>query len=152
METLVATVVITAIAVVGTGTVQSALNKGAMVREMGSAKTLIGAYLQSANDNNGKFLPGYDRTVSEFNLPDGTVIAGPPAQRYPYRLASYFNYRMEGTVLVNKNTKQVNAADTYRLSCYPAFGINYIFVGGDISSSGQYTFPGECVTIQSLAS
>src|SRR5262249_35693852 len=112
----------------------------------------ITAYVSTTTDHDGQFLAGYDRTVAEVTLPNGTPIGGPPAERYPYRLAPYLGFRMDGTFLVNKNATQFDTSNTYLVSCFPALGMNYIFVGGDISSAGVMTYPNECISRQGLAS
>ena len=125
---------------------QSVLNRGRMTKEIQAGRSLMTAFVAAAADRDGQFLGGYDRTVSEVTLPNGNPVSGPPAQRYPYRLAPYFGNRMDGTILVNKNATQIDVTNTYMVSCFPAMGINYIFVGGDISNSGVITYPNECIT------
>ncbi len=152
VEILVTVSIIAILAGLVVGISGSALKSANSVRETGAAKTLITAFVNTAVDNDGKYMAGYDRTAQDFSLPDGTVLSGPPAQRYPYRLASYFNYEMRGTIVVNDNLRQIAFTDTYSISCFPAFGMNYIFVGGDISAAGAMTFPDECLTRQGMAS
>lgn len=131
---------------------RSALAGSGKVKEIQAAKTLSTAYAQAAADNNGRFLPGYDRTVGSVEWRDGAVIEGGPIpHRYPYRLAPYFERRLEGTILTPANSRDVKPGETYLVSCYPAFGINYLFVGGDISSQGALSFPGECIANQGQA-
>lgn len=146
IELLVVTGVIAVLAALSATVAQSVMSTGRKVAEVNAAKSLITAYITAASERDGKYLPGYDRTVGELTMPDGTAISGPAAERYPYRLAPYLNYQMNGTMLVNNNVKQVDATSSYMVSCFPAFGINYIYVGGDISSAGVMTYPGECVT------
>ncbi|MEI9894057.1 MAG: prepilin-type N-terminal cleavage/methylation domain-containing protein [Chthoniobacter sp.] len=131
---------------------QSVLNKGHMTKEIQAGRNLITAYVAAAGDRDGHFLAGYDRTVSEVILPNGNPVGGPPAQRYPFRLAPYFGNRIDGTILVNNNANQIDTTNTYLVSCFPALGMNYIFVGGDVSSSGDTTYPNECISTQALAS
>lgn len=129
--------------------VQSALAAAARTREVAAARTLICAYLQTPLDNQGKYLAGYDRSVGELQWKDGTAITGPVASRYPFRLAPFFDYRMEGTILVNDNARQVSMEDSYLVSLCPAFGINYLYVGGEVASDGALTFPLDCVAMTS---
>jgi len=117
-----------------------------MAEEIAAAKTLVSAYSAYSVDNNGRLMPGYDRTIGEVRLPSGDTVGGPTAQRYPYRLAPYFDYKMQGTILVNGNATKIQEADTYMVSCFPALGMNYIYVGGDYSAQGELTFAGECIT------
>lgn len=132
---------------------QSVLIKARMTNEIQAGRTLITAYVSAAADRDGVYLPGYDRTVSQINVPPkGTPVGGPPAQRYPFRLAPYFGNRLKGTILVNNNATQIDTADSYSVSCFPAMGMNYIFVGGDVDSAGTTNYPNECITRTGLAS
>jgi hypothetical protein len=151
VELLVVIAVIATLAGILLTMAQVVMAHGRAVNDIQAGKNLITAYVATAADNNGQLLAGYDRTVSALNLPDGTVLSGPPAERYPYRLAPYFQYQLNGTVLVNNNAKQFDTTSNYLISCYPAFGINYLFVGGDISATGVMTYPAECVTRQAMA-
>lgn len=146
IELLVTITIILVLAGLATAGVQTARKSAEKVREVAAAKTLISAYALASTDRNGTWLPGYDRTVGSLQLPDGSIIEGPAAQRYPYRLAPYFGNRLEGVILVNDNLNKISVTDTYSVSCFPAFGINYLFVGGDFSSNGTQTYPAECVT------
>lgn len=148
VEILLAISVIAILAGIGGGLYSGAVHQAALMRETTAAKVLLTAYTAAAADNNGRYLPGYDRTAGRIVLPDNTAIEGPAAERYPYRLAPYFNYRMKGVILVNENAKEIDASSSYLISCYPAFAINNLFVGGDVAADGTLTFPDECLTRQ----
>jgi len=128
------------------------IKNGEKASELQAAKSLIGAYTSAAAENGGQFLPGYDRTVQSVSWRDGRSISGgPPPNRYPFRLAEYMNYDLDGSILTSANKKQIDPEDTYSISCFPAFGINYYYVGGDISSSGKVSFPKDVVMNQAKA-
>ena len=131
---------------------QSVLTKGRMTKEIQAGRSLMTAFAAAAADRDGLFLAGYDRTVSEVVLPNGNPISGPAAQRYPYRIAPYLGNRIDGTILVNKNASQIDTTNTYMVSCFPALGMNYVFVGGDVSSSNVITYPNDCITRMANAS
>jgi prepilin-type N-terminal cleavage/methylation domain-containing protein len=139
---------LTVVAVMGilvslaTAALNPALASASRVREMDAGRRLVAAYLMAANDT-GSFLPGYDRMTGEIVWPDGTLASGPIAHRYPYRLGPYIDYKLEGTLLVNENARQVNSDDAYSVSLSPAFGINYLFVGGERMADGTSSLPGE---------
>ena len=84
--------------------------------------------------------------MNQVQTTQGQLLSGPTANRYPFRLAQYFDYQLNGTILVNRNKTQIDPSDTYLVSLYPAMGINYLYVGGDISATGVTSFPGDCVT------
>jgi len=131
---------------------QSALEAARKTEEVAAARTLVQAYLNSAADEGGRYLAGYDRTVQELALPDGRVIAGPAASRYPYRMAEFMEHPVEDLILVGKNKDQIDTTSDYVISLYPAFGINHVFVGGDVQSDGSISFETECVTTIGRAS
>lgn len=150
VELLVVTCVISILSCLVFSGMQNARLAGAKTREISAARTLITAYLSAANDNDGRFLAGYDHAAGELQMPDGSVISGPAAERYPYRLAPYLDYQLTGSILVNDNAKQIDTTSTYLVSCFPVMGINYLFAGGDVTvgsnGAATYTFPGEAVT------
>lgn len=141
------------------GAYQNFCTKGKMTREISAGKNLITAYQTYAAENDGNYLPGMDMTVTTLTLPSGKKLT--PAhvcQRYPYRLAPYFDYQMKGTVLVNDNESQikktVGSMYEYGVSAFPAFGINYRFVGGYVSASSSgpsLQYPDECLSRASQA-
>ncbi len=146
VEILVATALITVLGGLISAGIGAVMANAQKTKEVQAGRSLILAYRAAAVDRDGVFLPGYDRTTSEVQLENGTSVHGPTANRYPFRLGAFFDYQMDGTVLVGKNKTQIKTSDTYSVSCYPAFGINYLFVGGDVSSSGGITIPEEVVT------
>ena len=152
LELLVVTAIVALLAGLCFPVFQSVLSKARSTKEIQAGRTLIAAYVAAAADRDGVFLPGYDRTVGELTLPNGQPVSGPAAQRYPYRLAPYFSNRMDGTILVNNNAKQITTTDTYMVSCFPALGMNYLFVGGDVSAAGVMTYPNECISRQAMVS
>lgn len=146
VEVLAALVILTALATFVATVAQSARTAADRSREVAAGRSLIIAYQLAASDNDGILPAGYDRTVATVELPDGSAVHGPSANRYPFRLAPYFDFAMEGIILVNKNATQINKSDTYAVSCYPAFGINYRYVGGDKDRNGVLTLPNEVAT------
>ena len=136
-EVLVGVAIISILAALVGSATQGAMRSAAQLREVNAANTLAAA------DQDGIFPPGYDRTVGEVHWPTGVSAHGPSANRYPYRLGPYYDYQLDGHILVNENARQVNPDDTYSVSLSPAFGINYLFVGGEKSSAGVLTIPDE---------
>ncbi len=129
----------------------SCMEKGAMMREIAAGKNLITAYNLYAAENNGQLLPGIDLTASQVNNTAGKKLNPAYAgQRYPFRLAPYFNNKLEGTILVNDNAAQIeklaprnSSMYDYMVSAFPALGINYYLVGG-CNTSGGVVWPDEC--------
>jgi prepilin-type N-terminal cleavage/methylation domain-containing protein len=146
LELLVVVAIIAVLSAILFPVVHLVLDKGRATREVQAARTLITAYISYSGDNNGMLFPGYDRTVGMLEMPHGLAVSGPTAERYPFRLAQYYSYQFDQTILVNNNVAQIDSTNSYMVSCFPALGINYIFVGGDIQASGSMTFPDECTT------
>lgn len=145
VEMMVAVAITAVLIALGVGATRVALERAASTSEINAARTLISAYQLHASEHNGALMPGYDRRVDYLELPDGTVVQSPPSNRYPFRLAPWFNYKIEGVTLVNRNRRQIDEANyIYWASTYPAFGMNHIFVGGNIDSNGNYTFSSDC--------
>ena len=121
-------------------------------QDIALARDLTGGFSATAADGNGRYLPGYDRRVDEVILKNGRVVAGPTANRYPFRLAREMEATVERIALVGKVKDQVDASNDYLVRLYPAFGINHYFVGGDVQADGSVSHDSECVTRPEQAS
>lgn len=153
IEALVSVSIIAVMFALGSVGFSKVIKNSEKAAEMQAAKSLIAAYNSAAAENNGQFLPGYDRTVQSVSWKEGrSITGGPPPNRYPFRLAEYMNYDLDGAILTAANKRKIDPEDTYAISCFPAFGINYYYVGGDISAAGKLSFPKEVVVNQSKAS
>ncbi len=117
----------------------------AKTTEVATARELLAGFLATAADGNNIFMPGYDRRVDEVVLTNGRVVAGPTANRYPFRLAKAMNAGVEDIALVGEIARQIDTSNDYLVSLYPALGINYYFVGGDVHEDGSVSHRGECV-------
>lgn len=153
IELLVTVSIIAVLAGLATAGAQRGLAKAKETREISAARNLITSYLSVLTDTGGQCLPGYDRTVKSLTLPDGSVVAGVSAQRYPFRLAPYFNYQFKGTIEVNDNVSQLEAARkngnyNYMASVCPALGINGYMVGGNKQANGKTDYESDCATTQ----
>lgn len=150
--------VILILAVAGIGACHGVFGKRGQIREIAAGKTLITAYQTHAAENDGRYLPGMDFTVNRISFPpynrDITIMHA--ANRYPFRLAPYFEYALKGTVLLENNRKAIEKMSTpgtpmhdYVVSAFPTFGINYYFVGGCLTGSAaspSLVYPGECLS------
>jgi len=125
---------------------------GEQAAETAAAKNLITAYLAAATDHQGALLRGYEED-GQANRADGSSFpaGSSEANRWPWRLAPYLNYQMEGSVLVNERAASVdplNPGHSYLVSASPSLGMNSYFVGGH--QNGQpalnYSTNGVCVT------
>lgn len=153
VEVLVSVGVIAIICGLGAGVYQGAMAKTRLAREVAAGKNLISAYHLYAADQDGRFMPGMDFTAKSvfFEPENRTISMTHVANRYPFRLAPYFGSKLEGTILVNDNGKQIEKTSPrgsgmydYQVSAFPAFGMNYYFVGGCIGREGDLVFPDEC--------
>lgn len=134
---------------------QKAVAKASQTSEINAAKNLTQAYQLAATESGGKYLAAYDqtaRTQTILNAQGQPVTMSEAKCRYPFRLAPYFNYQMEGTILVNRNeaqiVRQMGARGTmydYGLSVFPALGINRFLVGGSVGRSGTLEYAAECI-------
>ncbi|HWL51594.1 MAG TPA: type II secretion system protein [Chthoniobacteraceae bacterium] len=173
LEIAVALLIVAVLAVLAGAGWGSAKRKGALMREIAAGKNLITAYGLYELDHNGQFMRGMDWTQSQvWYEPSGKYLAMMHlANRYPYRLAPYFNYEMEGTILVNGNAAQIEKIapkgqfmHEYVVSTFPALGMNLNYVGGDYVQIGQvdangvklgkYSWPNDVTTrrVQTRAS
>jgi prepilin-type processing-associated H-X9-DG protein len=155
VETLVAAGLVLVLAVAGAGACRGLLSKRSRIQELAAGKNLITAYLTHAADHDGQYLPGMDFSVNRIAFPpeNREVTIMHAANRYPFRLAPYFDYRLDGTILLSRNRQHIHKlakpgtpSHDYVVSAFPAFGINYYFVGGCVTAVGALTFPDECVT------
>jgi type II secretory pathway pseudopilin PulG len=155
LEILVSVGIIVMLAIVSVGACHGIMNKREQIQELSAGKNLINAYLAHAADNDGRYLPGMDFSVTKIPFPpyarDITVMHA--ANRYPFRLAPYFDYRLQGTILLPNNRRQIDkmskpgtAMHDYVVSAFPSFGINYYFVGGCLTGPGAMSYPAECTT------
>lgn len=141
IEILVSLGVVAALVTLGAGAWRGALDKGERARETAAGRTLISAYLNYAAEHDGQLMVAHYEGRSpevddqEVVLPGGIRLSGGSLHRYPYRLSPYFEYKIDGVILVNHNKKQIEKTFSgsmreYGVSLCPAFGINYYFVGG----------------------
>lgn len=123
----------------------SVRQRAQMMGEISAARSLMKGYMLYAADNDGQLLAGYKQEPAKDEK--GNAVSFPPNARYPWRLAPYLGYTIEGVLLLNeqKNLRE-EAVDydefVYTVSVNPAFGLNVFYVGGDYSSnSGQGLMP-----------
>lgn len=133
-----------------------AISKCTFLKEISAGKMLISAYQAHAAENDGRFLPGMDYTATQvWDDSQQKNLTGHTANRYPFRLAPYFQYDLNGAILQTANRKYIDsvappghAMRDYYVSAFPRFGINYYFVGGCLAGSAanpNLLFPNDCV-------
>ncbi len=153
VELLVTIAITILLATIGGAVYMSAIDKGFTAAEVNAAKTLVSAYQAAAADNGGRFLPALDSRATNVLNAEGRPINNRQARsRYPFRLAPYFNYAIESTLLAGRNQgqlmKMMNLSRPsgpmfeYGVSTFPSLGINRFFVGG---TAGQNDPNNECV-------
>ncbi len=116
-------------------------------------RTLATSHAAYSNDFSGTLIPGYLPVIVN-NAPvrvednTGSVFMGPIAQRWVYRLAPYFDFAWAGTTLIGERYELFRTQPAiisaegmdgwaYRVSVYPAFGLNYDYVGGNFANAAQ---------------
>jgi prepilin-type N-terminal cleavage/methylation domain-containing protein len=139
LELLVVLAIISVLAGLGHAAYSSAIGKAQMSSEIAASKTLTMAYQAAAADNGGKFLAAYDKSANGVVGSDGKPLKMKLAgYGYAFRLAPYFNYAIDDTLLVSGNKQQIqklgyspgHSLFDYVVSRHPSFGINQRFVGG----------------------
>jgi prepilin-type N-terminal cleavage/methylation domain-containing protein len=125
---------------------------GQQASETAAAKSLITAYLAAAQDQNGVLLKGYDEEGVATDSQGNEFQSGSSqASRWPWRLAPYLNYQLEGAILVNERANSLDPNDpnqSYLVSASPSLGMNSSFVGGHENGQPAYSYVtnGTCVT------
>jgi prepilin-type N-terminal cleavage/methylation domain-containing protein len=114
-------------------------------REMAAAQQLMVAYTLYADACGGAVLPGYPPASMVQGLvhdEQGAPLAGPVAQRYPWRLAPFLDYNFRGLYKDEKvlaqlrETPAIGGVDwRYYVSLYPTLGLNVVFAGGSADAA-----------------
>lgn len=157
VELLVALTILGLLAGLATPVLGRARLAGQQATETSAAKNLIHAYLAAAQDQNGVLLKGYDEEGEACDSHGNRFQLGSSqASRWPWRLAPYLNYQLEGAVLVNERANALDPNDpsqSYLVSASPSFGMNSYFVGGHENGQPAYSYVqnGTCVTRLSQA-
>ena len=150
--TLLELLIVVAVIALLVGTIFPAMRmvraSGGLARELSMARQLMVGYQSYAYDNRSMLLPGYynpaDCSCPGGPLPAydeaGTRLDGGAAYRYPWRIAPYLDYNLDGLfldpILKTRLSSDHNVDSTYLLSVYPSLGINGVFVGGDSQFRG----------------
>ena len=122
---------------------------GEQAAETSAAKNLITAYLAAAQDRDGILLKGFEEggeAADASGVPFGSGSS--QAKRWPWRLAPYLNYQLEGSLLVNERASvdPLNPNNSYLVSAAPSLGMNSYFVGGhEDGLPASYTTNGVCI-------
>jgi hypothetical protein len=115
-----------------------------MARELSAARMLLVGYQANSSDSDGKLLKAMDNKPERRILNNhGAVVwdPGPPAYSiggsaahlgYPWRLAPYLNYHIDGALLVNEQAGILDSyrgpvdevTYTYRTNYVPSLGLN----------------------------
>ncbi len=163
IELLVATIMLAILAALGFSIMGGVRQKTILTKELNAGKSLISSYLLAAAENNGRYLPGDDESItrvwsaaSNAWIEATGVLQRQIIRRYPFRLAPYFSHKLEGTILVHENLEAVKGASPgmrdYLTSTAPSFGINYLLVGGHVHRNGTVAMEHECITNSSRSS
>ena len=117
-------------------------------KELAAAQQTMVAFQLYAQDNAGRYLPGMPRVrdVVGRDAPKddaGDRILDPLiAQRYPWRLAAYFDYDFRGLYGDEQalaTLRQRRDDFLYTVSLYPSLGMNVAYVGGSVNHLGDRT-------------
>jgi prepilin-type N-terminal cleavage/methylation domain-containing protein/prepilin-type processing-associated H-X9-DG protein len=141
IELLVVIAVIAVLATIGNAAVQSAMRGASSSAEVSAAKTLTAALQSAVADNNGQYPFALDSQANNVTDAQGKSLGMRQiGHRYPFRLAPYFGFDLDSTLLVGKNKNQMlrvmnlskpeGPMYNYAISAFPSLGINRHFVGG----------------------
>jgi hypothetical protein len=113
-----------------------------MTVEMAAARTLGYAYQSYSSGAKGELLPGFKdggrmQDDEGREMPTGSGYTE-IRKRYPWRLAPWLDYRLEGALLVNDQAGLLEKRDQYSVFDYhygvslsPNLGLNSLYLGGD---------------------
>ena len=141
-ELLVVIVIIALLAGISFPVVSMTRKNTRMVTEISAARQSVAAYLAYAAENDGELMPGF-LAGATVQFPNGDTGSGPEAERYPWRLAPYLRWGVDGTFILDVNRESVNgkAIDSseyrYMVSLAPALGLNTYCVGGYQSATSM---------------
>lgn len=122
-----------------------AKKEAALVREQALARGVMGAYLESASANGDALMPGYKFGLEAKDERGATIAltnysTGAATGRYPWRLAPYMDWVVEGMYADAEAVGRMRALPrddfVYAVSEGPRFGLNTTFVGGDSAFYG----------------
>jgi len=129
VELLVVIAIVAILAGLAFGAYGMAMDNARRTVEQNAARQAILAYIDYANDHNGRLMPGISETAVK--LPDGTRLPGYLSKRWPYRLSEYFGGNYAGVAVVNEAEAAYEDGGHYVASVYPSLGLNTTFVGGN---------------------
>ena len=116
VELLVVIAVLGLMAGLATPVLGRARLAGQQATETAAAKSLITAYLAAAQDQGGVLLKGYDENGQACNSQGIPFRIGTSESfRWPWRLAPYLNYQLEGAMLVNERANALDPNDPTRV-------------------------------------
>lgn len=159
VELMVVVAIIALLAVVGRAAYSSVIGKAMMSAEIAAARTLTTAYQTAASDNGGRYLAAYDPKARGVPNGRGKNVMAHAGSGYPWRLAPYFGYAIEDTLLVSGNKQQIQKTMNfspgspmfeYAVSRFPSLGINRYFVGGEAGKNEQESIRSTAQAAQSL--
>ncbi len=130
----------------------SARTTARAAKEIAAARQLMLAYTMYADANRDKLMVGFvpdaiwSEMVARRERPQnagGSPIAKIPGQRYPWRIAPYLDYNLDGLYQDRRVVEAMAEAPSidapastghtameYIVSLYPSFGLNSYFLGG----------------------
>ena len=146
VELLVVIAIMAALAGIGSAAYLIASEKVKTAAEVAAAKTLASAYQAAAADNGGRYLAAYDPKAKNIANGRGQNVMAHAGAGYPWRLAPYFGYAIDDTLLTSGNKEQIQKTMNfspgspmfdYAVSRFPSLGINRYFVGGEAGKTEQ---------------
>jgi type II secretory pathway pseudopilin PulG len=137
MEMLVVISIITMLISFTLPSLSKSKERGRMAKELSAARQLAVAYDGFGIDRNGRLMAGYADEPGARG--PGIPVNWPVNARYPWRLAQYLGFAVQGAILVNEQEALMKDSHTdsgaYMISVNPSLGMNMYNVGGDLTVS-----------------
>lgn len=149
IELLVVIAIIAILVAVLLPALAAARTQAVTTRALAAIKQSSIAYVLYADDHKGRVITGFLSQTPNATINDGFAgtVSGVPTKRYPWRLSSYLELGLLGTLFTDEQSQlfeNIPAANErilwhYDISLQPSFGLNSHFIGGWEGTSADFS-------------